>query len=238
MNKNLLEINNMDIDKLLNENIDLNYKKFHEKICHTQYNILGIKIPVLRKIAKELLKTYSYEEIVNNLNNNYYEHVMLEGLIIANANIIYEEKLILIKNFIPKIDNWAICDVFCAELKFIKNKQDQFFNFLLPYFNSNKEYHLRFSIVILLNYYINDKYIDYVLNKMLDYKSDYYYVNMAISWCISFCLIKYFDKTKDFLIKNRNNINKWIFNKSIQKAKESYRISKDNKEILNNLKIK
>ena len=123
MNKNLLEISNMNIDELLKEYIDLKYKKFHEKICHTNYIILGIKIPILRKIAKYLLKTYNYEEIINNLNNTYYEHVMLEGLIIANAKISYEEKLELIKNYIPKIDNWGICDIFCSELKFIKNKQ-------------------------------------------------------------------------------------------------------------------
>lgn len=228
----------MNIEKILNNYVDLNYKKFHEKICTTKYEIIGIKIPILRKIAKELLINYDYQEILHNLNDIYYEHIMLQGLVIANAKISNEDKTKLINNFLPKIDNWAICDIFCGELKFIKKYQKEFLNFILPYLNDNKEYYKRFGIVILLDYYINDEYIDLVLSKILEIKSDYYYVNMAISWCLSICLIKYFDKTKNYLIKNQNKLDKWVYNKTIQKAKESYRISKENKEILHNMKIK
>ena len=146
MIKNLYERFNMNIQDL-NRNIDLNYKNFHEKICHTKYEILGIKIPVLRKIAKDLLKKYNYKDIINNLNSNIYEHIMLEGLIIANAKIDCKEKLNLIENFIPKIDNWAICDVFCAELKFIKNNQNEFLAFLKTYFNSEKNIILDFQLL-------------------------------------------------------------------------------------------
>lgn len=228
----------MNISDYLNPYIDKNYKLFHEKICQTKYEIIGIKIPLLRKICKELLKEFNYQEILNNLNNEYYEHVMLQGLIIANAKVSYEEKLELINNFIPKIDNWAICDIFCGELKFIKNNEEKFLKYILSYLESDKEYYKRFSIVILLNYYINDEYIDFVLNKMLEIKSDYYYVKMAISWCLSICLIKYFDKTIEFMSTNKNIFDKWTYNKALQKGIESFRISKENKKTLQNMKIK
>lgn len=218
--------------------IDKDYKNFHEKICKTSYEILGIKIPVLRQFTKDLLKQYHYQDLLNNLENNIYEHIMLQGLIIANVKISFDEKLNLIKTFLPKIDNWAICDIFCGDLKFIKKYQEEFLMFLLPIFESKQEYFLRFGIVILLNYYINDNYIDFVLDKILEIKSDFYYVKMAISWCLSICLIKYYNKTIKFLYNNKNKIDKWIFNKALQKGIESFRISKENKKILQNMKLK
>lgn len=227
----------MNIDLILNEYIDNNYKIFHQKICSTKYEILGIKIPILRKISKKLLKQYDYEEILNNLNYKYYEHVMLHGLIIANINTDIKEKIKLINKYIPLIDNWAICDIFIGELKFIQNNKEEFLKYLLKTQENKNEYYQRFFIVSLLNYYIDDNYIDYVLNKMFEIKSDYYYVKMAISWCLSICLVKYFDKTYNFLITNKNSFDKWTYNKAIQKANESYRISKENKELLKKIKI-
>lgn len=228
----------MNISDYLNPYIDKNYKLFHERICQTKYEIIGIKIPILRKISKLLLKDYNTYEILNSLNENYYEYVMLQGLIIANAKVSFEEKLDLINKFIPKIDNWAICDIFCGELKFIKNNKEKFLKYILSYLESDKEYYKRFSIVILLNYYINDEYIDFILNKILEIKSDYYYVKMAISWCLSICLIRHFDKTIEFMNTNKNNFDKWTYNKALQKGIESFRISKENKKILQNMKIK
>jgi len=228
----------MNINQKLNNYIDDKYKNFHKKICQTNYEILGVKIPLLRKIATNLLKDYSYQDILNNLENKYYEHIMLEGFIIAKANLNYQERLKLITNYLSKIDNWAICDIFCSELKFINNNKEEFLKFICPLFKNKNEYYLRFSIVILLDYYINDDYIDFVLEKMLETKSDYYYVKMAISWGLSICLIKYFDKTKNFMELNKDKFDIWTYNKALQKGKESFRISKENKETLQNMKIK
>lgn len=228
----------MNINATLVKYIDNDYKKFHERICQTNYEIMGIKIPVLRKIAKKLLKVFSYEEILDNLNTNIYEHIMLQGMIIANVKVNYERKIQLINNYLNKIDNWGICDVFCSELKFVKKNKKEFLNYILPLLDSEKEYYQRFAIVILLDYYTDDDYIDLVLEKMLEIKSNFYYVKMATSWCLSICLIKYFDKTIKFMKDNQNNIDKWVYNKALQKGRESFRISKENKEILKNMKLK
>lgn len=226
----------MNINKLLNQYLDNNYKNFHQKICFTKYEILGIKIPILRKLSKQLLKDYDYQEIINNLNYKYYEHIMLYGFIIANVNVNYEDKIILIDKFIPYIDNWAICDIFIGELKFIKNNKEEFLKYLLKIYKNKNEYYQRFFIVSLLTYYIDDEHIDFVLQKMLEIKSEYYYVKMAISWCLSICLIKYFDKTYNYLLKNKNIFDKWTYNKALQKGIESYRITKEKKKMLKNIK--
>lgn len=228
----------MNIEELLNENIDIKYKEFHKKICHTNYEILGIKIPIIKKITKDLLKKYSYEEIINNLNDSYYEHAMIMGIAISNSKVNFQELIKLIDSYLPKIDNWAICDIFCSELKVIKKNLDEFLYYINDLLKIDKEYYQRFAIVMLLDYYINDNYIDLVLNKMLEIKSNYYYVNMAISWCLSICLIKYFDKTLKFLNDNSDKFDKWVYNKALQKAIEAYRINDNCKIILKNMKIK
>ena len=227
----------MYIEEKLNKYVDIKYKKFQEKICFTKYEIIGIKIPILRKIMKELLKIYDYQDIFNNLNEKYYEHVMLKGMIIAKINTSYEEKLLLIENFLPLIDNWAICDTFVSDLKFIKNYQEEFLIFINNILKRKKEYFQRFAIVCLLNYYINNQYVDYVLNTMLTIKSDDYYVKMAISWCISIVIIKYFDKGIAFLNQYKNVFDQWTYNKIIQKAMDSYQISAKDKELLKKMKL-
>lgn len=227
----------MNIDNLLMPHIDNEYRLFHQKICDTKYEINGVKIPILRRISKTLLNNYDYDEITSSLNNAIYEHVMLKGLIIANINYDYEEKIKLIKEYIKEIDNWAICDIFVGELKFIRKHRGDFFAFIKQFQNSKNEFEQRFFIVCLLNYYLTDDYIDLVLNILLNIKSDKYYVLMAVAWCLSICLVKYYDKTVLFIKNNRCIFNTWAFNKGISKARESRRLNQEQKEFLKTLKI-
>jgi 3-methyladenine DNA glycosylase AlkD len=226
----------MNIDVILNKHIDQKYREFHKRICTTKYVILGIRLPILKSICKDLIKKYDYKDIINSLNNKYYEHILLEGLVIANIKINNDERLKLIDKYLKKIDNWAICDSFCCSLKMFKKEQDKYIKIIDKYINSNKEYYVRFSIVILLLYYINDNYIDYVLNKLVSIKNEEYYVKMAISWAISVCLVKYFNKTKKYLEDNKYNFDLFVYNKALQKARESYRLKEEEKNILKEMK--
>ena len=226
----------MNIEKDLKNDIDLNYKMFQQKIINTSYPILGIKTPTVRKYAKTLLKEYNYEDILNNLNDKYFEEVLLKGLVIANAKVSYEEKVKLITNFLPLIDNWAICDLFSGELKFIKNNLEEFTKYIDKLLKTNKEYYQRFGIVCLLNYYLEDTTYQNTLNKIMEVKSQYYYVNMAKAWLISIAIVKHFEETIEFLKTNQNKIDKWTYNKALQKGKESLKITKEQKQILQSLK--
>ena len=224
-----------EIKKQLKQLSDSKYKEFHSNLCPGTDNILGVRVPVLRKYAKELAKKYPVEKLLKNIDNEYYEEIMLQGMIIGldkKANI----KTILeyIEEFIPKIYNWAICDVFCAGLKIVNKYPKEIWSFISKYLESEKEFELRFAIVIILDYYINEEYIDKDLKVLNSIHSDKYYVQMAIAWAISICLIKYFDKTLEYLKKC--NLDKFTYNKSLQKGLESYRISDENKIILKNMK--
>ncbi len=137
---------------------DLKYKKFQEKICPNIKNIIGVRVPNLRKYAKEIAKS-DFRTYLKNAKDDYYEEVLLQGMVIGISKMCIEEKLIYIEKFIPKIDNWAICDIFCSGLKFIKQNQNTMWQFLQKYIKSNKEFELRFIIVVMLDYFITDEYV-------------------------------------------------------------------------------
>ena len=224
----------LEIEKELLNMQDKKYKEFQKGICPGVEEIIGIRIPILRNYAKELLKKYDFKQLMESIPNNYYEEIMLQGMLIGQAKLDFNEIIKYIKDFIPKINNWAVCDTFCTSLKITKKHKEKMWDFIQKYIKSDKEFHIRFGIVLILNYYIDEDYL-YKNFKIFDsIKSDKYYVQMAVAWAISFCLIKFYDKTIEYL-KN-SKIDKFTYNKSIQKAIESYRITKEQKEFLRTLK--
>ncbi len=224
----------LEIEKELLNMQDKKYKEFQKGICPGVEEIIGIRIPILRSYAKELLKRYDFKYLMENIPSNYYEEIMLQGMLIGQAKLDFNEIIKYVEDFIPKIDNWAVCDTFCTGLKITKKHKEEMWNFIQKYIKSDKEFYIRFGIVLILNYYIDEDYL-YKNFKIFDsIKSDKYYVQMAVAWAISFCLIKFYDKTIEYL-KN-SKIDKFTYNKSIQKAIESYRITKEQKEFLRTLK--
>lgn len=213
---------------------DKKYKEFHSKLCPGTNNIIGIRIPVLRKYAKTLLKENDFKLLINNIDDEYYEEIMLQGMLIGLVKSDFYEIKPYIENFIPKIDNWAICDTFCAGLKIAKKYKKEMWNLINKYIVVNKEFYIRFAVVMILDYYIEEEYIEADLEIFNNIKSDKYYVQMAVAWAISICFIKYYDKTIEYM--KTANLDKFTYNKAIQKAIESYRITKEQKEILKKMK--
>lgn len=221
------------IRKKLFEMQDLKYKEFHSSLCPNVDNIIGVRVPALRQYAKEL---YLNNELKNiEIGNKYYEELVIQGIIIGLQTKEPIEKVTKqIKEFVPKINSWAVCDTFCAGLKITKKYPNEMYNLIKEYLKSEKEYELRFAIVMLLNYYIKDENIDKTLEILDNIESDKYYVKMANAWAISLCLIKYYDKTFKFL--NTTKIDNFTYNKAIQKAIESYRITDEQKNNLRKIK--
>ena len=217
------------IKELLN-NQDLEYKKFHSKLCTTKYEIIGVRVPIVKEIAKRYSKEYGIK-VIDELSNEYYEEVLIKGLIIGYSKESNEIRETYIKKFIPEIDNWAICDSTISNMKFIKKDLDLFYKFITNnYQNSKDTYSLRFMIVVFLNYYLESKYIKNILNIIDNINSSEYYVNMAIAWLLSIAYIKNKEITIEYL--NNNNLDKFTYNKTIQKICESYQVSKEEKELL------
>ena len=227
----------IEIKEHLFELSDEQYKEFHSGLCPNTNNILGVRVPILRNYAKELVKKYDIQYLLNNIDNEYYEEIMLKGMIIGQTKEEnFEQLRKWIDDFIPLIDNWAVCDVFCTGLKFTKKYKKEMWELIQTYLNSNKEFYLRFAIVIILDFYINEEYLKKDLEIFNKIKSDKYYVKMAIAWAISICLIKYYDITIEFLKCKNCKLDDFTYNKSLQKARESYRISKEQKEELKKMK--
>lgn len=211
---------------------DLDYQKFHSKITKTNYKIIGIRVPLMRKIADNIYKG-NYLKYLESYDNNYYEEIFIRGIVISkikDINILIKQ----MKEFVLKIDNWAICDSFCNSLKIVNKNKDIFWDEILNFIKSDKEFVVRVGIILILNFYIEEKYLDKIFDIFDNLNTDKYYINMAISWTICEMYIKYKDKTLKYMQKNK--LNSFVQNKTISKIKDSYRISKEEKEYLNQLK--
>lgn len=222
------------IKQKLFELADEKYKQFHGNLCPGTDNILGVRIPILRNYAKELIKQYKLDELLKNIDNEYYEEIMLQGMLIGLAKEDINIILNLIKDFVPKIDNWAICDVFCAGLKITKKHKDEMWKFVCNYLDSDNEFEVRFSLVMILGYYIEEQYLNKDFKIFDNIKHTGYYVQMANAWAISLCLIKYYDETLQYLKKCK--LDKFTYNKALQKAIESYRVTDKQKDELRKMK--
>ena len=213
---------------------DKKYKEFHSGLCPGTDNMIGIRVPILRNYAKELLKQYEFKDLIENIDDEYYEEIMLQGMLIGLAKKDFYTIIKEIENFVPKIDNWAVCDVFCAGLKITKKNKEKMWDFIKLYLKSDKEFEIRFGVVMLLDYYIEEKYLNQIFKMFNEIKSTDYYVQMAIAWAISICIIKYYNETLEYL-KNAK-LDNFTYNKALQKGIESYRITPEQKQVLRSLK--
>ncbi|MBR3249188.1 MAG: DNA alkylation repair protein [Clostridia bacterium] len=223
-----------EIQKEILSLADEKYKKFHSSLCPNTDNIMGVKVPILRNYAKKMYINENWKEYLN-FKPVFYEEKVIQGMLIGfntkeNIAIIQD----YIKDYIPKIDSWAVCDTFVAGLKITKKYPKEMWDFVQKYLKSEKEFELRFGIVMLLDYYITDQYIDQILQILNQIEHDGYYVKMAVAWAISVCYIKFPKKTYDYLCNN--NLDDFTHNKSIQKIRESYRVTKQDKEALRKLR--
>ncbi|MCI8761168.1 MAG: DNA alkylation repair protein [Clostridia bacterium] len=222
------------IKEKLFELSDLKYKEFHSGLCPGIDNIIGVRVPILRNYAKELVKQYEIEELFKQIDHQYYEEIMLQGMLIGLEKEDFKRILNHIEKFVPKIDNWAVCDVFCAGLKITKKHKEEMWEFLQRYLHSDKEFELRFAIVMILDFYIEDDYLERIFRIFDGISSQAYYVQMAVAWAISICLIKFFNQTLNYM--QIAKLDNFTYNKALQKAIESYRITDEQKNILRNVK--
>ena len=161
---------------------------------------------------------------------------MLQGLVIGYAKASPEEILEHIARFIPKINNWGVCDSFCTGLKLSKKHPALVWNFLHPYLKSDKEFEIRFAVIMMLAHFVYDEYIDQMLAELDKIRHEGYYVKMGVAWAVSVCYVKYPEKTMAYL-KNCS-LDDFTFNKSLQKILESYRVDQESKTVIRAMKRK
>lgn len=209
---------------------DSKYKEFHSSlVLNSKYEMIGIRVPIMKDIAKKIAKTTNIEEFLEFAQDRFYEEVMIQGLVISH---IKEEKLFYkyFKKHINKIDNWALCDTFCSAIKIVEKHEDKYFKEAVDMSLSDKEFISRVGLIIILSHFVTDKNLDTIFEVLNKIKSDLFYINMAEAWLICELYIKHPKETMKFIKKNQ--LNKFTQNKAISKIHDSYRVSKEEKEIL------
>lgn len=211
------------------------YQAFTSKLLPGVDNILGVRLPELRKLAKKLSKD-NWQEYLEQAQDDSMEEIMLQGMTLGYARGDLQEKESFLRSFIPKIDNWSVCDSCCATIKLAKEQPKEMWRFLQQYLHSEKEFEIRFALVQLLNYYVNQEYLLQVLKEIDCISNKAYYVQMAQAWAVSICYRDFPKETEPFL--KQNHLDDFTHNKALQKIVESLKVSKEEKEYIRSLKRK
>ena len=224
----------MNVKAQLLELAEPSYQEFSSRLLPGTTNILGVRLPILRKIAKQIAKE-NWREFLKQNDEVYFEEVMLKGMVIGyikDASV--SEMMQYIKKFVPKIDNWSVCDSFCSGLKITKKHQQQFWPMITSYLSSDNELEVRFGIVMMLNYYVDNKYVVDTLNHLEQVNHSGYYVRIAIAWAISVCYVQYPNLTLSYL--KESQLDTFTYNKALQKICESLKSDQKTKELMKQLK--
>lgn len=209
------------------------YREFSASLTPGKDNILGVRLPALRKLAKEIAKG-DFRQYLKEAKDDTFEEVMLQGMVIGACKADIEEVLHLTANFIPKIDNWAVCDSFCSSLKITKKHLSRVWDFLIPYLSSDQEFEIRFGLVMLLNYYVLPEYAQAAFEYLDRIHHDGYYVKMGLAWAISIYFIKMPEVTMNYLQKNQ--LDEFTYHKALQKILDSYRVDNQTKMLIRAMK--
>ena len=227
------------MEKVLNKLVelqDLKYKDFHSKIIGQPVEIIGCRIPDLKRLAKELANTELGYDFIKALPHKYYDENALHGLILGYLKDDYEKIEKYLIQFLPYIDNWGVCDITIANLKILGKNLEKAYNFAKNCIKSGKCWKIRFGVVVMLCYLIKSDFCYECCNIVCDINNDDYYVKMAVAWFFSVVAVYDFKYVK--LILENKKLNTWTHNKTIQKICESYRITEEQKEVVKKLKIK
>ncbi len=222
----------------LKEQSDEKYRRFQCTLVPNVQSelVLGVRIPVLRQISREIAKG-NPQSFLDCSNGSLYEERMIRGIV---TGLVKTDSLdgfkALFDRFSEEVDNWAICDSFCTGLKEVKKYRKEFFDYLDDYVKSDNEWKIRIALVVMLDYYLDDEYIDLVLKRCDSIEKTGYYVSMARAWLVATAFAKCRKKTELYL--KDNSLDDETFNRAIQKCVESRRIDAQTKEYLKTLKRK
>ncbi len=196
------------------------YRRFTTALLPGVEDILGVRLPHLRRLAGEVLRG-DWHDWPDRADDSCFEERMLRGMVIAKARCAPDEKQALMAQFIPRIDNWSICDGFCWRLK--RAERAPMWRFIQPYFESDAEFGVRFAVVMALKNFVDTEHLAPLLDRLGNIRHEGYYVRMGVAWAVSVCYVKFPAETHAWLAA-ACPLDDWTFNKSLQKITESFRV--------------
>ena len=223
----------MKIYKELQALKEKEYADFQAKLVPTiePSTILGIRVPKLRALAKSYMRDQECQVFLDSLPHNYYDENMLHAILISEMKD-HDKCINRLEAFLPYVDNWAVCDTTAP--KVFRRNREKLMKYIEKWSSSKETYTCRFAIEMLMTHFLDDDFREAYLEIPAEIISEEYYVNMMVAWFFATALAKQWDKTISYIEENR--LGQWVHNKTIQKARESYRITEEQKEYLKSLK--
>lgn len=214
---------------------DLEYKEFHSSLIPTveKERVIGVRTPTLRAYVKKLVGTKEAEKFLHILPHYYYEENNVHACFIEQIKE-FDACIEALNKFLPYVDNWATCDMMCP--KVLKKDLPKLYEWIKVWVTSKETYTIRFGVNLLMKFYLGEMFQLEYAKLVASIRSDEYYVNMVVAWYFATALAKQYESILPFL--EQEEIDIWTHNKTIQKAVESYRITKEQKEYLKTLKRK
>jgi 3-methyladenine DNA glycosylase AlkD len=219
----------------LRELAEPSLRAFASTIIPGAVNILGVRTPKLRDLAREICRD-DWRAWLSLATEESHEETVLQAMVISQARMELEERLELVRSFIPKITTWGTCDVFCCGLKDAGKHPERFWDFIQPYLHDSREFHIRFGVVMMLAHFVTEPYLERILSLLDGIRHEGYYVKMAVAWAISACFIKFPDRTLPYL--KENHLDNETFNKALQKIIDSFRVDPETKNVIRSLRRK
>lgn len=221
----------IDVLDIIKKNADEKYNEFNRKLVPGIGVSYGVRVPKLRNIAK-LISESDWKTFLESECTCFEEH-MLQGLVINEAFMTPEERMGYIREFIPTIDNWAVCDAFCVKRRMSREESNELWKVCTEEIESGEEFRMRFAVVMMMNNYLDKEHIDDILGYVTTKYHDGYYYKMGAAWCLSFCYVKFKDLTEPLIF---GGLDPEIRDMTIRKICDSYRVKKKDKERLIRLK--
>ena len=215
---------------------DEKYRAFNERIVNIpQSKIVGVRMPLLRDYGKGLVKGEGFDlDALLAFPNDVYEIRLLKCFAVGYTKMSFPEKVKYIERCVPFIDGWAVCDLFCSTLKEVKKHREEFMPEIQKYIDEGSEYSQRFGYVMLLGCYMEREYLSEIFALLAKARTEFYYTHMGAAWLLAEVLVKFFDRGVQYL--KESALDKKTLNKAIQKARESYRLTETQKNLLKSLK--
>lgn len=208
---------------------DLKYRDFHSRLIPTidKNTIIGIRTPAMRKLAKEYARDEESREFLQSLPHSYYDENVLHALLVSEIKD-YEQCLQEVERFLPFVDNWAVCDIFSP--KVFKKDRELLLPKIREWVASEEPYTCRFGMEMLMTHFLDNDFKPEYLEIPAAVHSEEYYVNMMTAWFFATALAKQWQDSIPYIEERR--LDPWVHNKTIQKARESFRITPEQKEYL------
>ncbi|MBQ8750247.1 MAG: DNA alkylation repair protein [Alphaproteobacteria bacterium] len=213
----------------------MNIEDIKREIKQLKVTKFGISIPELKKFAKKIAKN-NYKYFLDNNDLEIYELRLLHAFVLGYTKDDIDVLLKYFDDFVKYVDDWAVNDSLCQSFKIARKHQDNVWNYLMKYQNTTKEFESRVVSVMLLSHYLNDEYIERVFKVLDRLNADDYYSQMGIAWAVATIMGKYPDMCLEYLSSENCSLNKSTYNKSIQKIRESLKVSIEIKEIVKKMK--